>query len=70
MKLAGATAFEAHEGYGAAGQIHRTRSLSNDVPVSIVIVDRNERIEAFLTEAAELLAHVVMTVSDVDIVDI
>lgn len=69
MKLAGATAFEAFEGYGAAGQIHRTRSLSNDVPVSIVIVDRSDRISEFLLEAAELLEHVVMTVSDVEIVD-
>jgi uncharacterized protein len=70
MKLAGATAFEAYEGYGAAGQIHRTHSLSNDVPISIVIIDRAERIDAFLLDAADLLAHVVMTVSDVEIVDL
>jgi PII-like signaling protein len=70
MKLAGATAFEAYEGYGAAGQIHKTHSLSNDVPVSIVIVDRTERIDAFLVDAADLLAHVVMTVSEVEIVDL
>jgi uncharacterized protein len=70
MKLAGATAFEAYEGYGAAGQIHRTHSLSNDVPVSVVIVDRSERIDAFLSEAADLLGHVVMTITDVEIVDL
>lgn len=70
MKMAGATAFEAYEGYGAAGQIHRTHSLSNDVPVSIVIIDEAARIEEFLAEAADLLSHVVMTVSDVEIVDL
>ncbi|HEY1763019.1 MAG TPA: DUF190 domain-containing protein [Acidimicrobiales bacterium] len=70
MKLAGATAFEAYEGYGASGQIHRTHSLSNDVPVSIIIVDRAERIDAFLVDAAELLADVVTTVSDVEIVEL
>lgn len=70
MKLAGATAFEATEGYGAAGAIHRIHSLSNDVPVSIVIVDEEERIKAFLAEASDLLEHVTMTLSDVDIVDV
>jgi hypothetical protein len=70
MKLAGATVFEAYEGYGASGQIHRTHSLSNDVPVSVIIVDRAERIDAFLVDAAELLADVVTTVSDVEIVEL
>lgn len=70
LKLAGATAFEAHEGYGASGRIHRTHSLSNDVPVSIVIIDRAERVDAFLADAAELLADLVMTVSDVEIVEL
>jgi len=69
-KIAGATVFEAFEGYGAAGQIRRTHSLSDDAPVSIVIIDRPERIVTFLDDAADLLRNVVMTISDVEVVDL
>lgn len=70
LKLAGATVFEAYEGYGATGQIHRSRTLANDVPVSIVIIDQADRIEDFLADASDLLTHVVMTLSDVEIVEL
>lgn len=69
-KIAGATVFEAFEGYGAAGQIRKTHSLSDDAPVSIVIVDRPERIELFLADAASLLRNVVMTIADVEVVEL
>jgi PII-like signaling protein len=69
-KLAGATAFEAYEGYGASGQVHRTHSLSDDAPVTIIIVDRPERIRAFLKDAADLLENVLVTVVDVEVVEL
>ncbi|MGB7651751.1 MAG: DUF190 domain-containing protein [Acidimicrobiales bacterium] len=69
-KLAGATAFEAYEGYGTSGQIRRTHPLANDAPVNIIIIDRAERIEAFLKDAAELLEHVIITTADVEVVEV
>ena len=48
--LAGASVFRGVEGYGASNHIHTTRilSLSDDLPIAIVIVDTDERIRAFL----------------------
>jgi hypothetical protein len=69
-KLAGATAFEAFEGYGSSGEIHRTRSLSDDAPVTLIIVDRPERIDAFLEDVADMLSDVFVTVVDVDVVEL
>jgi hypothetical protein len=68
--LAGATAFEAYEGYGTSGQIHRTHSISKDAPMSVVIIDRAEKIDAFLRDAADLLENVVITMTDVEIVEL
>jgi hypothetical protein len=70
IKLAGATAFEAHEGYGASGHFHQTHSLSDDAPVTLVLVDRPERIDAFLHEAADLLTNVFVTMVDVEVVEL
>jgi hypothetical protein len=51
-RLAGATVVRGLEGYGASRHIHTTRilSLSEDLPVIVVIVDKPERIDAFLPE--------------------
>ena len=40
------------EGFGASSRVHTTRllNLSEDLPVAIVIVDTEQRIEAFLPE--------------------
>lgn len=70
VKLAGATAFEAYEGYGSSGQTHRAHSLGDDAPVTIIIVDRAERIDAFLRETADLLNDVFVTVVDVEVVEL
>ena len=69
-RLAGATAFEALEGYGVSGQMHKTHTLSDDAPIMIVIIDREEPIEAFLRDAAELLVNVLVTVVDVQVVEL
>src|SRR5271170_8159540 len=68
-KLAGATVFEAQEGYGSSGRIHRTHLLSNDAPVTLVIIDRPDRIEAFLLDVGDLLEDVLTMVSEVEVVD-
>jgi PII-like signaling protein len=48
--LAGATVLRGIEGYGAKSRIHTSRvlRLSTDLPLVLEIVDRAEKIEAFL----------------------
>lgn len=55
--LAGASVFRGFEGFGASSRIHTSRvlSLSEDLPVAVVVVDEVERVRAFLPELAELL---------------
>jgi hypothetical protein len=69
-KLAGATVFEAHEGYGASGHIHRSHLLSDDSPITVVLVDRPDRIDAFLDNVSDILVDVLVTVEDIDIIEI
>ncbi|MEU9200794.1 DUF190 domain-containing protein [Streptomyces sp. NPDC048332] len=56
--LAGASVFRGVEGFGASSMIHTQRllSLSEDLPVAVVIVDTEERIRAFLPLITELTA--------------
>ena len=67
--LAGASVFRGIEGYGASNHIHTTRilSLSDDLPVSIVIVDRPERIDGFLPQLDELSVEGLVMVDDVQV---
>lgn len=68
--LAGASVFRGIEGFGASGQIHTNRllSLSEDLPVSVVVVDTAERIEAFLPVVEELVTEGLVVVDDVRVV--
>ncbi|MEW9531636.1 DUF190 domain-containing protein [Microbispora sp. NPDC049125] len=67
--LAGASVFRGIEGFGASSLIHTTRllSLSEDLPVSIVIVDAEERITAFLAELDELVGEGLVMVEPVEV---
>lgn len=55
--LAGATVLRGIEGFGASHHIHTSRilSLSEDLPVAVVIIDTHERIATFLPEVEELV---------------
>lgn len=68
--LAGATVLRGIEGYGASSHIHTTRllSLSEDLPIAIVIVDEPERIDAFLPELDELVAEGLVILDDVEVI--
>src|SRR6476620_7376767 len=65
--LAGATAVRAIEGYGAAGRIHSVKvlHLSEDVPIVVEIIDRPERVAAFLPTVDELVTEGVVTVEPI-----
>lgn len=68
--LAGASVFRGVEGYGASNHIHTTRilSLSDDLPMAIVIVDRDEAIQAFLPQLDELIDEGLVILDDVEVV--
>ncbi|MFF8918135.1 DUF190 domain-containing protein [Streptomyces sp. NPDC015032] len=64
--LAGASVFRGIEGFGAGSMIHTQRllSLSEDLPVAVVIVDAEERIRAFLPLVEELVTDGGLVVLD------
>ncbi len=68
--LAGASVFRGIEGYGSSGHVHTTRilSLSDDLPVAIVIVDAEERVRAFLPQLDELVGEGLVILDEVDVV--
>jgi PII-like signaling protein len=68
--VAGASVFRGVEGYGASNHIHTTRilSLSDDLPMAIVIVDRPDAIAAFLPQLDEIITEGLVVVEDVEVV--
>lgn len=68
--LAGASVFRGIEGYGASNHIHTTRilSLSDDLPIAIVIVDRADAIAAFLPQLDDLITEGLVVLEDVEVV--
>jgi len=68
--LAGATVLRGIEGYGASSLIHTSRilSLSEDLPVVVVLVDGEEKIRAFLPELSELVTEGLVIVDPVEVI--
>src|SRR5882762_8973753 len=64
--LAGATVLRGVEGYGASNHIHTSRllSLSEDLPVAVIIIDAEERIRGFLRELDELIKEGLVILED------
>lgn len=68
--LAGCSVFRGQEGFGATGHLHTARilSLSEDLPLAIVVVDEADRIEAFLPQLDELVTGGLVTLEDVEVI--
>jgi PII-like signaling protein len=68
--LAGASVLRGVEGFGASQQVHTTRllSLTEDLPVVVVIVDDAERIERFARELDELISEGLAVIDDVEVI--
>ncbi|WP_415950439.1 DUF190 domain-containing protein [Streptomyces sp. KLOTTS4A1] len=68
--LAGASVFRGVEGFGASSLIHTARllSLSEDLPLAIVIVDAEERIRAFLPQLDELVTEGLVILDDCEVI--
>lgn len=68
--LAGATVIHGSSGFGANSRVHTTKilRLSEDLPVVIEIVDKEERIDAFLPVLDELIDEGMVTIENVRMV--
>jgi PII-like signaling protein len=68
--MAGASVFRGVEGYGASSHIHTTRilSLSDDLPMAIVIVDTRDAVARFLPELDDLITEGLVVVEDIEVV--
>ncbi len=69
LGLAGASVFRGLEGYGATSRIHTTRilSLSEDLPLAIVMVDDEQRVREFLPELDELVSEGLVILDPVEV---
>lgn len=68
--LAGASVFRGIEGYGKSNHIHTTRilSLSDDLPVAVVIVDTDEHIREFLPQLDDLEIEGLVLIEPVEVI--
>jgi uncharacterized protein len=68
--LAGASVFRGVEGFGASNHIHTTRilSLSDDLPIAVVIIDTEANIQGFLGELDDLISEGLVIIDDVEVV--
>lgn len=68
--LAGASVFHGVEGFGRSSLIHTSRllSLSEDLPVAIVVVDRPSLVREFLPQLHELVSGGLVMLDEVEVV--
>ncbi|WP_043502174.1 DUF190 domain-containing protein [Georgenia sp. SUBG003] len=68
--LAGASVFRGLEGFGRFHKIHTSRilSLSEDLPLSVVVIDEEDKIRAFLPSLDEVVTEGVAVVDEVEVV--
>src|SRR5688572_2820566 len=68
--LAGATALRGIEGFGANDRIHTVKvlRLSEDLPIVIEIVDRQDRIAAFLPTIDNMIGEGTLTLEKVHLI--
>jgi PII-like signaling protein len=66
--LAGASVTRGIEGYGASCRIHTARilSLSDELPVTVTIIDSEDKIRAFLPQLDELISEGLVTIEQVE----
>lgn len=68
-RIAGATVLRGIEGFGAHAHLHTTRllRLSEDLPILIEIVDREEAIRRILPELDEMVGGGLVTLERVEV---
>ena len=68
--VAGATVLRGIEGYGRAARLHTSRilRLSEDLPILIEIVDREDRLRAVLPEVDAMVGEGLITLEHVEVI--
>jgi PII-like signaling protein len=68
--LAGATVLRGPMGFGAHSRVHTAKilRLSEDLPVIIEIVDKEEKIQAFLPELDQMIPDGLVTTEKVHVI--
>ncbi|MFG2004207.1 DUF190 domain-containing protein [Spirillospora sp. NPDC048911] len=68
--LAGASVIRGIEGFGASSRIHTSRilSLSQDLPLAVVIVDAADKVRAFLPQLDELVTEGLVIIDPVEVI--
>jgi uncharacterized protein len=68
--LAGATVIRGIEGFGADSRIHSAHilRLSEDLPIMIEVIDREDRVRKVLPKLDEMVTEGLVCLADVDIV--
>lgn len=68
--LAGATVLRGCEGFGASSLVHTTRilSLSEDLPIAVIIVDAEDKIRTFLPQVEELVEEGLIILDPVEVI--
>ena len=68
--LAGASVFHGSEGFGASSVVHTSRllSMSEDLPLAIVIVDAPDKVRAFLPQLDELIGEGLVVIDEVTVI--
>jgi PII-like signaling protein len=68
--LAGASVLRGIEGFGSSSsRIHTSRilSLSEDLPIVVIIIDTRDKIDTFLPQVDELVSEGLVTLDDVEV---
>ncbi len=68
-RISGLTVFEALEGFGGSGEVHRTHLVSDNTPLAIVIVDTPDKVASFLDLAADLLKDARIYLDEVEVIE-
>ncbi len=68
--LAGASVIRGCEGFGASSLIHTTRllSLSEDLPIIVIIIDEPDKVRDFLPELEGLVHEGLIILDEVEVV--
>lgn len=67
--LAGATVLRGFEGFGAHSLMHSARAaVGQDLPIVIEIVDRKEKVHAFLPELDAMIPEGLVTLEPVQVI--
>ena len=68
--LAGASVFRGIEGFGRSHHVHTARllSLSEELPVLVVVVDAEDKVRAFLPELDDLAIEGLVIIEPVEVV--